>query len=549
MELRRPHLNEEGLVRLWAEKALDLCDQIDEGEDLTEYRTPVRQTLQALSHDRRIMVLGGAGAGKSTLLSCMAGTQTIAQHTTANHYTCWRFICRDGDASHSRFIPLPQLEGLELVDTADITREEVRHTCELLMQGADVVVGVLDARAPATSPVWDVLDTVPENARKAWMLAVAQVNQLDARESIALKERLRELSRAHGIDGMRILIFPEPGNEAAIVTLRSCVQEILEDTHGAATQIRRLAELTTDLVQRAGRILSARESVSRTYNVFMSGIEQEIDNFLHSQTIGLAQYSHGLQLTVQQTLPELLAQVRQKLGFILSPGTLLRMELMGRMTEQLLYQCMDRAVQRMQEESDNHFVMQCAAHWQSVRPRMKKALECEIGDFPADTLKTELKTLRERLCRQLYEPMADAGLQARLFSVYVAHVSWMQTCVICECIFCVLAGVLGCLGQDALGLGCVVLAVLTWSGGSIAHHVASRNIGTQIESLVQDVFSNQEKDFLSVLEALIVSRVTAYRQLYVVPRRKVAKREVELRPLQEQQRAIHTQLRLLMTHL
>lgn len=549
MELRRPHLSEEGLVRLWAEKALDLCARIDDEEALAEYRDPVQEALHALSHDRRILTLGGARAGKSTLLSSLADEQAIANSPMEGHYTCWRFICRDGDATHSRFIPRPCLEGLELVDTADLERPEVRRTGEQLMQGADVVIGVLDARSPAASPVWDLLATVPPEARKAWLLVVAQVNRLDAREAIALKERLRQQSHIHGAQDLRILIFPGPQDANGVTALRTCVQNILEDSHGSSGSIRRLAELTMDLVQRADRVLSAREGVSRMYNVFMSGIEQEIDNFLHSQTIGLAGYCRGVQLTIRQTVPDLLEKVRCFLGRILSPSALLRLELLGGMTNNAFYDLMEHAILSMQEESDRHFVLQCAAHWQSVRPRMRKTLECEIGDFSAAVLEKELKTLRERLCRQLYEPLADAGLRARFLSLFVAQAGWMQACIVCICIFLVLAGILGSIGQNALAVGCVILALLTWLIVCGVFHFATRKICSQIESVTLDLCASCQKDFLSVLEGLIVSRVTAYRQLYIVPRRKIAKRELELKPLQEQQRTICTQLRILLPHL
>ena len=549
MDLRRPHQTKEGLIRLWAEKALELCEDIDDEEALAEYLKPVKETLVALNHDRRVLALGGAGSGKSTLLALLANAPVIKQCAMEGHYTCWRYVCRDADASHSLFFPLPSLEGLELVDTADLASEEVRRTCEQLLQGADAVLGVLDARAADASPVWDLLTSIPPEARTSWLLAVAQTDRLDARAAIALKEQLRQLSRMHGVQDVRIFIYPGEATDAATNTLRSCVQELLDRPQGLYASLRVLAERTVDLVQRADRTLSAREGVGRMYSGFMAGIEQEIDNFMHSQMIGLAEYTHGMQSLLVHTLTNMRSELHRTLGWALSPSTLLRMELMGGVADQAIYRHMDAALQHMQEESDKQFSAQCGTHWEHVRPRMKKALECEIGAFPREALETELHTLRERLGRQMYEPLVAAGIRNRLFAIFAEQTGWMQRCIILTCMILIIAGLLGSLGHDAPAAAGVLLAVAVWGIGCAIQHAATRHICNAVEQLVSELCGASEKQFLAVVEGLIVSRMAAYRQLYAAPRHKVTQQESELRPLQERQKTIYTRLRILLQHL
>ncbi len=549
MDLRRPHQTEEGLVRLWAEKTLALCADIDDDEALSEYCRPVQDMLDSLRHDRRVLALGGGDSGKSTLLSLMANAPVIAQCAMEGSYTCWRYTCRDADVSHSRFIPLPALEGLELVDTADLARDEVRHTCSQLLQGADAVLGVLDARSADTSPVWDLLTSLPPEAHRTWLLAVAQTDRLDARAGIALKEHLRQLSHSHGVQDVRIFIYPGAGNPAALDMLRSCVQELLDNPHGLYATLRALAERTMDLVQRAGQVLIKREGVGRTYSVFMAGIEREIDNFTHSQMIGLKEYTHSVQQLLIHSLEDLHNEMSRYLGWALSPGTLLRLELMGNLADQAIYRRMDTAMLHMQEESDKQFSAQCEAHWNHVRPRMKKALECEIERFPHEALQAELRTLRERLSRQMYEPLAAAGIRSHLFEIFVAHTGWMQRAVVSVCLFLILAGSLGSMGHDMPAAVCVLLAMAAWGIGCAIQHVATRHIGNSVEQLVNELCKACEKQFLAVAEDLIVSRMAAYRQLYTTPRHKVARQENKLRPLQDEQKTIYTRLRILLQHL
>ncbi len=466
----------------------------------------------------------------------------------AQHYTCWRYICGDGDATHSRFVPLQNLEGLELVDTADIRQEGVRQTCEILMSGADVILGVLDARTAETSPLWEMLAGVPQEERGSWMLVAAQANQLGAKQAIALKQRLRELAAEHAAEGVRILIFPGTEN-AAVQTLRTCVAEMLQESSGLPSLIRLLAERTLDMVQRADRVLSKRDSASRVDNVFMRNIEQEIDNFLQHQITGLGEYSRGVQQTMLQVMPELQEEVRRGMGTVLSPVVLLQLGNLGGNMDRVIYRSLNEAVEQMEQESDKQFISQCASHWRSVRPRMKKNLECEIGDFPDGDLERDLNTLRERLCRELYEPIAATGVRARLIRIYTAHAGWMKMCITAVCICLTLGGILGFLGQDVPGVCCVGLAGLVWCGGCIAHVVTVRRVCAQVNTLMEEVCSGVYDVIRTVLEGFITSRVTAYRQLYTQPRQKLARQEVELKPLQEMQRKIYTQVRILLPHL
>ena len=225
------------------------------------------------------------------------------------------------------------------------------------------------------------------------------------------------------------------------------------------------------------------------------------------------------------------------------------MELMGGVADQAIYRHMDAALQHMQEESDKQFSAQCGTHWEHVRPRMKKALECEIGAFPREALETELHTLRERLGRQMYEPLVAAGIRNRLFAIFAEQTGWMQRCIILTCMILIIAGLLGSLGHDAPAAAGVLLAVAVWGIGCAIQHAATRHICNAVEQLVSELCGASEKQFLAVVEGLIVSRMAAYRQLDAAPRHKVTQQESELRPLQERQKTIYTRLRILLQHL
>ena len=192
VELRRAYRTQESLVRYWAQQAVALCKDIED-ESLEEYAAPVRAADKALQRDRRIIVIGGAKCGKSSILAGLVGAPVIASHRMEGHYLCWRFSCRDGDATHSRFIPQEHLNGLELVDTAACSGEAA-DTCRTLLQGADVIVAVVDSRAPEMSPVWDMLAELPEALLSSCLLAITFTDILGAEQILKLKDTLRDLA-------------------------------------------------------------------------------------------------------------------------------------------------------------------------------------------------------------------------------------------------------------------------------------------------------------------------------------------------------------------
>ena len=169
--LKRSYRTQESLVRYWAQQAVELCEAIDD-PSLAEPAQPVMQVMQGLNKPRRIVLVGGARSGKSALLSHMIGSAVPAAVAPEGPYLRWRFRCDDGDAAHSRFLPLENLEGLEVVDTQDCARPEVRDVLTEYLPGTDVVIPVVDARAPQESPVWELLAAVPEEGIAACMVAL-----------------------------------------------------------------------------------------------------------------------------------------------------------------------------------------------------------------------------------------------------------------------------------------------------------------------------------------------------------------------------------------
>lgn len=519
---------------------MDLCNDIDD-ESLVEHIEPVRAAIRSLEKDRRIMVIGGDSCGKSTLLSGIAGAPLIARVPLQRHYVCWRYRSADGDATCSRFLPYEHLSGLELVDTQSCSDADVADTVRQLLQGADVVIATVDGRSYAQSPVWEVLRSMPEKRGGESLIAVTFTEKLAAEASLNLKEKLRDFCREQ-LGNTLPLYFVNPTAEQDCEVFAERVQEALRMPDGVRATIRHVLDKGVELVRKQGRVLNARAAVGRTDSGFLAGIEQEIDNFLSHQMLGVKQRCEAYVGSANATLPLLLGCVRRALGSTLSPVVLMRLEQMGAGTEKCFYRMILDEVTKQQQESDEQFILSCAGHWKSVRPRMKKTLECEIGEFPTESLEVELSELRCRMGRELYEPFKSAGLRNRMADLYKKRIGWMRAFVGFVCLFLFVSGVLGFIGQDEPAIYSVGVAGVIWLVGSLAHIVASRRIRREVQRLAATLEAPLRSAISAAVEKLVISRVSAYRRLYTAPRHKVAQQEAMLEPLQKRYSTINIQL-------
>lgn len=528
------------MARYWARQTVELCQDIDD-ETQTEFIEPILDAEAALEHDRRVIFIGAAKSGKSSLLAGLAQYSLPARVPMQNDYVCWRYRSKDGDATCSAFIPLENLEGLELVDTADCSDAKVADTVRVLLKGADAIIAVLDAREAEASPVWALLAELPEQRRNTCLIAVTHTDMLAAEAALQLKESLRVFCRKR-LSATPALYFISPTTMKGMEGFTNRVQEALAEPHGVRAAIRLLLERVTALVRKQSRILNARSAVSRTDNGFLAGIEQEIDHFLSHQLAGIKSYTDAYSEAALQALPTTLSKLSRVFGWWLSPVTLVRMELFGPGAEKFYYRTLRTEILKLQEMSDGNFVLSCAGHWRHVRPRMKKTLECEIGDFPETALQSELAELRMRLGRDLYKPFTQCQLRRNFAQVFNSRIPWMCVCIALLCFLLVLAGVLGFIGQDAPAIWLLFAAAITWLCGSVAHFIASRRIRREVVQRAQCLQEEMLTTLSGYVEQLLISRVAAYRRLYIEPRKKVAQHDAMLKPLQERHQNITRQI-------
>ncbi|MEE1266404.1 MAG: hypothetical protein UHH87_08965 [Akkermansia sp.] len=540
--LKRCYRAQESLVRYWAQQAVELCADIDD-EGLNEAKVAVEHSIEQMARDCRVVMIGASGSGKSELLAGMVGCPVLAKVAPVHHYLRWRYLNTGGNADYCRYIAEPGIAGLELVNTRGCEEPAVAEAVAPLLPGADAVVAVVDARHVQSSPVWEMLAPLPEEGGPACLVALTHTDALDAEHTVTLSDKVRALCRERV--GRVLPVFQlNPTNAALAADLGTRVTEAMEGSSGGLrAAIREVMRRGSDLLYKQGSVLKARDAVARTDSGFLQGIEQEIDNFQTRQMQGVRNCMLNYAGAAQRSMPLLLQHLRRSLGWILSPATLIRLESYGSASENLYYRLVLDDVAHQQEELDKQFVVSCGGHWRSVRPRMKQTLQCEIGEFPAEQLETELNQLRSRMKSPVYEPFRYLKIRSAFSSLFKRQVDWMRFFVVCLGMSLILAGVLGLLSLDMLAAVALCIAAFFWVLGSCIHLVVVRKIYAIIKTCAEPLHERMLEQMAVLVQDMIVSRVAAYRRLYTEPRQKVASYETSLAPLQQRQSEIFRQLR------
>lgn len=529
-------------MRYWAHQAVELCSAIED-ESLDESQAAVLQAVDKMGRDRRVVLIGESGSGKSSLLAGMVGCPVLARVPMPHHYLRWRYMNNDGDAQHCRFLPEANLFGMELVDTGACEQAAVAEAVAPLLPEADAVLAVVDSRKVQSSPVWDMLATLSEEGGPACLVALTYSDKLDATHTLTLSDEVRHLCRERL--GRILPVYQlNPTNAALADEFGDKVVAALESSSGGLrAAIREVMKCGSDLLYKQGSILKARDAVVRTDSGFLQGIEQEIDNFLARQMQGVRNCVLNYAAAAQRSMPKLIHHMRRSLGWFLSPVVLVRLESFGPASENLYYRLVLDDVSMQQEELDKQFVASCGSHWRSVRPRMKQTLQCEIGDFPAEGLETELEQLRTRLQSSLYEPFRHMKLRSSFASLFKCQVDWMRFFVVCLCISLTMAGVLGLASLQGLAFIFLGIAGFFWLFGSLIHLLVVRKICLLVRTAAEPLREGLASHMTHQVQDMIVSRVSAYRRLYTEPRQRVADYETSLEPLQQRQSEVFRQLR------
>ncbi len=538
--LSREFKKEESLIRYWANQAIELCYDIDD-EELIQETAQIHAAIQRLNRDRRIIFIGDSKCGKSSLLAGVAQYPHIAGVPMKDEYLCWRYRCADGDATCSAFIPMENLEGLELTDTATCADPANQDTILALMNTADVVIAVMDGRFAESSTVWPLLAALPIERKREVLITVTHTDLLGADEALKLKEKLQEISRMQ-LSAAPSIHFICPTTQKGLDSFIVRIKEALQAKHGLKADLKRVVDLTNALLSKQSNILRIRQTITSNNDNFLKDIDSNMQHFLKMQLDSAPLHADQYASTALMDQSKVIKALKKAMGRWLSPVTLVRMNLFGSDTENYYYHTVCDSIRRLQEESDAQFMASCHQHWDLIRPRMKKAMECDIGTFPAQSIAAELKSLRKRFTVAVHKPFNDTQLGHAINRTFLNSAFWMKFFVAIACLCLTVAGGLGAFGLTFLAIWMVLSSIIVWGLGSLFHLVSVAQCCREFSRHGEALALHMKECILPDIKDHFFSRMAAYRRLYNEPQKKVDRNKRRLAPIREQHLNIARQL-------
>ena len=95
--------------------------------------------------------------------------------------------------------------------------------------------------------------------------------------------------------------------------------------------------------------------------------------------------------------------------------------------DEWFYELVKSGIEERHAYYNKEFLNICQTHWNHVRPRVKEQWDCDIGDFPAAKLQTDLEVYKERLGRSIYMPLKDFGIKPCLSKLFLDQEDVMRT--------------------------------------------------------------------------------------------------------------------------
>lgn len=510
-------------VRNLAECALDFSRKVRGAEEFPS-ESLVRHALDDSLRLPSIAVIGRTKSGKSTVLASLANEPAFAagNFSTPAHRWVYDASCAGGKKDESvvstGFFPCELLLDVELIDTAGLEDPGVMRELPRLLSGVDLVVLALPANEWERSDCWDWLASLSPQILQRMLIALTYADAMGYEDLQMVKDGVRNASSQ--MLGQELPLFPVtqalPGGRPSpgIDALARRLDGMISAARPQAAVSEAVMAATASLLSEQEKVLRNQERLTRLDAGFLAGIEQEINEMRHRIEVSLPARLDVVCQFVQDCVPRLARKTSRQLGYVLSIGRIGKFRHFAEVIDEWFYELLRIGIEERIEFHNREFLASCRDHWNSVRPRVQEKLDCEIGEFPEETVKNRLDAYRRRLGPALYEPLRSFGVKSCLVKLYAGQERWMRRQIILIFLLLIAAGVLGGLGESLAGLILLACGIGFWVLSAIALIFVRMRLTTQIEDAARELPMVVRDEIQIPLYEAMVSGVVDYRKLY-----------------------------------
>lgn len=536
--LHRRYHTLSSFVESSSRQCLELATLIKD-DKLDELTASLAQISSQLNHERRILILGDAQSGKSTILANLVQVPAIAKRYAADAFTRWRYRPDSGEVSCSCFVPVPQLEGMELIDTKGLAGLSMRKAILPILPSVDICICVVDARKLAQSSIWDFLKEADDKMTCSVLMALTHTDHMPVEDVLRLRREAQELARDSFKRDIPVFPLASPDDSPAFENFLSALQGLMDSPRVAGRDLKEAGLLCANLIHSFGTALAIRERAIQSERMMLAGVDREIDSFLEGQLRSLVDLLTSYQDIFDKKLPYILDMLCHSIGFCFTPGKLLSRESLASRTEMYYFDLVLDEIVSRHIDLDVQFVLACGTHWKEVAPRMNHAMSCEIGVFDAAGLELELAQVRQRTGKYLHEAVLCEKMRPALSKIFQRALDWMMPSFVSICLTLIAASIVGFMGYNLIAFCFLGLAFFLWFMVSCAQWLELKYLHRHVTKIVKKMAPTLNTALVGALRHMVVARVSAYRSLYSVPRHLLEDQEKNLKELQKKQHDLH----------
>lgn len=508
----------------------------------------MREALAGLDDRHVVAVVGDKGAGKSSVLDLLSGCSFFSKAAEPALARLWCYARRPGEYIHdgveTGYYPAEFLDHVRLMDTRGIDSLDSSVHLTRILTDVDIIIYVIDARTPQGAGSWQFLAQLPEESYSRMVIAITHEDFFDYEQQQNIKSFIRKQSELHfGLEVPLYMLraggeFKGQGGEALARRINSMIDTL--QIHSGAEE--NLLQVTRVLLGEQKHVLHNQDMLSRLDAGFLSNIENEIDYMQQQIEKVLPARLQAISRFVQDCIPMMAKKAARQLGYFLSIRHLSRLSRMSFYIDSWFYEYIRKGIEEQHEYHNREFLVACEQHWNSVRPRVKDQLDCEIGPFPEDLMRARLDSYRRRLGRVVYVPLMDFGFKPCLTKLYAGQKGWMYRQLVLVLLLIIAAGFLGGLGESMAGVILLMCASGIWVLSSIALLFIRMRLTSQIVDAASDMNLAIQGCLKDPLYEATLGGVADYRKLYTNIRGYVAISAGQVAPLMAEHNKLFYQL-------
>jgi hypothetical protein len=525
-----------------------------------------------LSQPVLIAAIGEVNAGKSSLLNALAG-EALCPESPLPLTAEVRLYRHGAEADHSVQPllvecrrPLEFLRNFDLLDTpgTNSRSQDHREIAAPFLEHADLVLVVFTAENPWTAATWDAVSRLSPEALTRTVLVVQRVDLKQPQDIPIILGHMRDLSLKRV--GQVLPIFPvsarlaleakragQPDPRAWAASRFSDLEHHV--SHVICESMERRQVLhdgwhhAARLLRRMEQKFDAQRRGADDDSWFLTGIEREMDEHRDAALEAAPAALAGVMERYRAEVDELLRALRRRLGWWRSLARIFAGDSSAAGFEAAFAARMQETAVAFGQEDAGRLIDACAAHWETVRPRVVERMGVEPGACAIAGEAREEAVTRFVARLEKAVPRALAGLRLRgvLDPMLRRRNSQLKALVGGGLVLAAAAGTTGFLGQQqpalillAAATGVFVLAAVAgWvSGRSVAAGYRERLLAgapTFAEGLKADhgeairyLFRDHSQSLLSVRRKLASTRAALQPRMERANSLYIALKSVEL---------------------